>query len=161
MARELDRLIDLELVRQELESFAIGGPDEEMVRARLEELRRGYAEIGGLPVLLRRLGMQESELASYLRLQTMILKFIGFRFRPFVSVSESEVEAYYAQRLSPELSKSGVQAPPLAELREKIRQLLTEEKINAAMDEWVKNTRASTRIEVFWPQETPVKEAKP
>ena len=149
MEQELERLIDLEIIRQELENFAIGKADETYVQGRLDELRRAYAEIGGLPVLLRRLGMQESELVSYLKLQALILKFINLRFRPFVSVSEAEVQAYYDDKLVPGLRKGGAWIPPVAQVANQIRGVLIEEKINQSMDEWIKNARSTSRIDYF------------
>lgn len=149
MEQELERLIDLEIIRQELENFAIGKADETYVQGRLDELRRAYAEIGGLPVLLRRLGMQESELDSYLKLQALILKFINLRFRPFVSVSEAEVQAYYDDKLVPGLRKGGAWIPPVAQVANQIRGVLIEEKINQSMDEWIKNARSTSRIDYF------------
>jgi hypothetical protein len=149
MEQELERLIDLEIIRQELENFAIGQADEKYVQGRLDELHKAYAEIGGLPVLLRRLGMQESELVSYLRLQALILKFINLRFRPFVSVSEVEVQSYYDDKLVPGLRKSGAWVPPVVQVANQIRGVLIEEKINQSMDEWIKNARSTSRIDYF------------
>jgi hypothetical protein len=149
MAQEVERLIDLEIIRQELENFAIGKADETYVQGRLDELRRAYAEIGGLPALLRRLGMQESELVSYLRLQALIVKFINLRFRPFVSVTETEVQAYYDEKLVPGLRKSGAWVPPVAQVANQIRGVLVEEKINQSMDQWIRNARSTSRIDYF------------
>lgn len=149
LRQEVERLIDLELFRQELERFSVAAAEEGQVRARLDELRRGYAEIGGLPVLLRRLGLQESELTDYLQLQALVLKFIGLRFRPFVSVSDDEVESYYRDVLVAELLKTASAPPPLSEVAEQIRGLLTEDKVNEAMEEWIRSIRGGARIQLF------------
>src|SRR5881398_685909 len=53
---ELNRLIDLELMRQELTNFAAIKADESEIEPRMQDLRNKYAEIGGLPALLRDLG---------------------------------------------------------------------------------------------------------
>jgi hypothetical protein len=147
--QELERLVDQELLRQELESFGVQEGEEGYVQANLEELRKGYAEIGGLPVLMRRLGLQESELIAYLRSQARIMKFINLRFSPFVSVSDAEVQSYYAGKFVPELRAAGSQVPALPEVEEKIRRVLTEEKVNASLDEWFENARKGSRIEYF------------
>jgi hypothetical protein len=147
--QELERLVDQELLRQELESFGVREGEEGYVQANLEDLRKGYAEIGGLAMLLRRLGLQESELIAYLRLQARILKFINLRFSPFVSVSDVEVQSYYSGKLVPGLGAAGSPIPPLPVVEEKIRRILTEEKVNASLDEWFKNARNGSRIEYF------------
>ena len=148
-AEELDRLIDIELIRQELESFPLEPRDESGTEARLAELRQGYAEIGGLPMLLLRLGLEESELREYIRLQAVTLRFINLRFRPFVSVTPEEVRSYYEAEVVPRLRQEGTSIPPLPEISSRIEEVLTEEKVNESMERWILNIRRHTRIEFF------------
>jgi len=146
---ELDRLIDLELMRQELKNFQLAPDDESKIESRLHSLRDYYAQQGGLPALLQRLGLQESELISYLRLQSSILKFVDFRFRPFVSVSEEEIQKYYGGRLREQLQKSGIELPPLAQVSARIEEILREEKMNAMLGNWITEIRRNSKIEYF------------
>ncbi len=146
---EVERLVDLELMRQELKSFSMTQEDETKVDARLQSLRDAYAGKGGLPKLLQRLGLQESELVSYLQLESSIMKFVDFRFRPFVQVSEEEVKAYYQTRLTPQLEKARVALPPLVQISARIEEILREEKINAVLEQWMKDVRRHSRIEYF------------
>ena len=88
---EIERLIDQELMRQELKNFSVTDEEEGKVEARMQSLRDAYAAKGGLSALLRRIGLQESELISYIRLESSIMKFVDFRFRPFISVSAEEI----------------------------------------------------------------------
>ena len=146
---EVERLVDLELMRQELKSFSMTQEDETKVEARLQSLRDAYAGKGGLPQLLQRLGLQESELVSYLQLESSITKFVDFRFRPFVHVSEEEIKAYYRTRLTPQLEKAKVALPPLTQISTRIEEILREEKINAVLEQWIKDVRRNSRIEYF------------
>jgi len=146
---ELDRLIDLELMRQELKNFRLAQDDESRIESRLQSLRDYYAQQGGLPALLQRLGLQESELVSYLRLQSSILKFVDFRFRPFVSVSADEIQKYYEGRLREQLKKSGLELPPLTQVSARIEEILREEKMNAMLESWITEVRRNSRIEYF------------
>jgi hypothetical protein len=146
---EVERLIDLALLREELENFASAPAEHSKVELQLEELRLAYAEIGGLSYLLRRLGLQEAELRTYLALQASILKFVDLRFRPFVSVTEDEVKAYYQERLIPSLQRERTPIPALAEVGSRIEKLLREEKVNAALEAWIQEIRRHSRIERF------------
>jgi len=146
---EIDRLIDLELMRQELETFSMAPKDQSKTQTRIQELKNAYAEIGGLPRLLHGLGLQESELLDYLHLQDSILGFIDFRFRPFASVSEQEVQEYYKEKLVPPLRQAGAVVPPLAEVSGKIEEILKEEKVNASMNQWIQDIRRHARVEYF------------
>ncbi len=117
---EIHSLIDRELIRQEMENFPIGQADENSiqtyVQTRMDALKSAYAEIGGLPGLLRDLGVQENELVSYLRLRALMERFMNLRFRPFVNAADPD------------------------EL---------EQKVNAAMDQWIEDIRNHSRIEIF------------
>ena len=148
-ANEIARLVDLELMRQELKNFSLTHEDEGKIEARVQLLRESYASKGGLPALLRQLGLQESELISYLRLEFSILKFVDFRFRPFINVSGDEIKAYYDEKLTPQLRKSQIELPALGQVSAKIEEILREEKINAALEQWVSEIKRNSRIEYF------------
>ncbi len=148
-AEEIERLVDLELMRQELQNFSMTQEDESRVQARLQSLRNTYAEKGGLPLLLKQLGLQESELVTYLRLESSIMRFVDFRFRPFAGVSETEIKNYYDSRLTPQLQKAKLALPPLPQVSVRIEEILREEKINAVLDQWIKEIRRVSRIEYF------------
>ncbi len=155
---EIDRLVDQELLREELMNFgraqgASGAGaaegDETDVRRRLESLRDRYAGQGGISAVLERFGLQESDLLAHLRRQSAILAFVNFRFRPFAAVSDDDIKAYYQGRLAEQFRKSGLQLPPLAQIAGKVEEILREEKINAMLDQWIGDIRRSSRIEYF------------
>ncbi|MBZ5498222.1 MAG: hypothetical protein LAP85_17615 [Acidobacteriia bacterium] len=151
--KELDRLINQELIRQEMENFPIGQADRNNLQVEIQDkmtgLKNAYAEIGGLPALLRQLGLQEDELVSYIDLIALTEKFSNLRFGPFVTVSDAEVEAYYGEKLLPVLKKSGLAPPPMAEVAATITDTVKQEKISSAMDQWIENIRNHSHIEIF------------
>ena len=158
---ELQRLIDLELLRQELENFRIAQGDEKGIEDRMEDLVQAYAEIGGLGSLLGRLGLQQVELENYLRLQASILRFVDLRFRPFApDPTTLELETYYRDKLVPKLRESGAPVPSLEEVAASIGSVLKEEKVNAALDQWVSDVRRHSRIEFFRADDVPASEVK-
>jgi hypothetical protein len=148
-AGEINRLIDLELMRQELQNFSMAQEDESGFEARLQSLRDVYAGKGGLSIFLNKLGLQESELVAYLRLQSSIMKFVNFRFRPFVKVSKEEIKAYYDKRLTAQLREANLSLPPLAQVTGRIEEVLKEEKVNAALEQWITEIRRNSQIEYF------------
>lgn len=146
---EIDSLIDLELIRQELENFSLASGDESVLDARVVRLRNRLEEKGGLDRLLERLGLRDSELNSYLKFQISILDFIDYRFSPFAGVSEAEIEAYYKDTYGPQLRESGLELPPLVQVSGKIEEILKAEKINEALDQWLLDARRNAQIEYF------------
>jgi hypothetical protein len=147
--KEIDRLIDLELIRQELRNLRIDMNDDGSIDARVLTLRERYANDGGLSRVLEQFGISESELDAFLKLELSILKFVEFRFRPFVRVRSNDIRSYYNDRLTPQLQDSGSEIPPLEEVSKKIEEILIEEKINNELDQWIENTRRNARIEYF------------
>ena len=146
---EIDSLIDLELIRQELENFSLGSEDAVDLDARVKKLRDRLEEKGGFVRLLDQLGLQESELNSYLKFQLSILDFVEYRFSPFAEVSEAEIEAYYNDTFGPQLLEPGGETPPLAEVSGRIEEILEAENINEALEQWLMETRSNARIEYF------------
>jgi peptidyl-prolyl cis-trans isomerase SurA len=146
---EIEKLIDQELMQQEFKNFSMTEVEEGKIAARLQSLQEAFAAKGGLSALLQRTGLRESELIAYVRLEFSILKFVDFRFRPFVSVSEADIKAYYETRLIPQLRESKIETPSLDQISAKIEIILREEKINAVLDQWMKEIRRSSRIEYF------------
>jgi hypothetical protein len=146
---EIDRLIDLELISQEMKSLRVEMVDESAIEAKVRQLRDRYAASGGLAAQLEKLGISETELYDFLKLEALTMRFVDFRFRPFVRVSKEEIESYYRGKLQQQLRESGLEIPPLSEVSEKIETILTEEKINAELEHWIENARSSAKIEYF------------
>ena len=149
LREELSRLVDLDLIRQELENFPLAVDDQSGIDAQIADLGQAYAEIGGLDTILVRLGLQENELESYIRLQASIKRFVILRFNPFVNVSESDISDYYRDKLIPRLKQLGAEIPPLAEVSKSIEELLKASGVNAALENWIKDLRSHSKVEFF------------
>jgi hypothetical protein len=81
----------------------------------------------------------EEQIHRLARRQAAILKYVGFRFRPQVRVSDEAVrEAYDAG--GPEAAASFAEAAP------KIRARLVEEDLSRRIEEWVKELRKAAQI---------------
>jgi len=159
---DLDLLIDQELIRQEMENYPVPESQvETAVKDKIDALRNSYAEIGGLPALLNRLGFDAMELTKKVRLIVLTEKFIGLRFGPFVTVAPKEVEDYFREKLLPDLKRKGFAAPPLVEVAPQIEALLKEVKKNAAAEQWLRNIKRNSRIEYFGGAAPPAEKKRP
>ncbi len=147
---ELDQLISQELIRQEMDVYAVSQVQiDEAVKAKIADLRQSYAEIGGLPALLRQLGLEPAELDHRVRTIVLAENFANLRFGPFISVSSEEVESYYRLKLLPELKAKKIPIPPLTEVATMIEALLRENKKDEAFSQWMDNIKSNSRIEYF------------
>jgi peptidyl-prolyl cis-trans isomerase SurA len=143
-----ERLIDQELIRQELLNRDYGEPSEEDVAAYLDRLRRD--RFGGseprFRAALTQYRLSEEQLRKHLRWQLTVLRFIDRRFRPGVLVTDEDVSAYYQQHRA-ELQKAFPKNSSLEAVEPGIRETLAGERVNQFFDAWLEQKRKATRIE--------------
>ncbi|HUI41789.1 MAG TPA: SurA N-terminal domain-containing protein [Terriglobia bacterium] len=146
-----DRLIDRLLLEHEVELDGIKvSPDDSAVDQRLEEVRKKFSSPAAYGAGLQALGLSEDGLRRILAAQEQILRLIDERWRPLATVEAAEVESYYRDTLVPDLARQGgQQAPPLAEVESRIREILVQKKIDALLDEWLKQARTERGARVF------------
>jgi hypothetical protein len=101
---------------------------------------------------LEKYGVSEENLRAHLLWQLTLLRFIDIRFRPGIQITDQDIKQYFDQKL-PELEK---QAGPekkirLDDLRDKILEALTDERVDQQLNDWLAETRRHMRIE-FHPE---------
>ncbi len=121
---------------------------EKAAAARLNELRKQFARPGEFPRVLSELGMSEAEVTARIAQQELMLRLIDQRLRPAASPSEDQVEDYYRSTFVPELKTKNPNAepPPLAEVEDRIREILTEKRINELLDQWIEELKPTSRV---------------
>ena len=152
----LDRLIDQELLREQMASsdFAHATPEE--VADRIATVRNQYPGAGtdsAWQSLLFHYGLTETEFKNRVVLELDVLRLVDARLRPSVQIDSHSIESYYSQELLPQLRQKGAREVPLSEVTPKIRELLTQQKMNQLLSAWLQNLRASSEIrtEAPWP----------
>ena len=154
----LNRLLDQELLRQQMKSYRMAEPSKEEMDARIREIRKqipGAESDSGLRAILGRYGLNESEVNERVGTQAAILRFIDVRLRPSVHVDRRSIESYYNDKLLPELRKKGQTATPLAEVAPQIEELLSQERVDALTNDWLKDLRQQSEIYVEPAASTP------
>jgi SurA N-terminal domain len=145
----LDRLIDQELLREQLHATASSQPEQQQVMQRVQEIRKLYPDCEteqGWQATLRRHGLNQQELESRLAQQFELMRLVDARLRPGVQIDARSIEIYYQETLVPELRKAGARQLPLAEVAPKVREVLTQQKINDLLVSWLRNLRAESQI---------------
>lgn len=146
----LDRLVDQELLHQQIPDndpqYAL---DEQAINTRLQEVR---AQFPGTETdqawrsLLARYNLSEDELKSHVVVQMKILRLIDEHLTSTIQVDDKNIEDYYNQTFLPQLRQKGAKEPTLAEVTPKIRELITQQKLNDALKEWLQNLHDSAAI---------------
>ena len=147
----LDRLIDQELIRQQMKSYRVAEPSAAELLDRMTELRKqlvnGDSQTG-FRALLERYGITEAELRDHLATQLTILRFIDVRLRPSIHVDQRSIETYYNDTLAPQIRNKGEQPAPLADLAPQIEELLLQQRVDALTNDWLKDLRQQSQIRI-------------
>lgn len=145
----LDRLIDQELLREQMHSQDFRHASQQEVEQRIQEIRGLYPEAAtaeGWQGLLNRRGLSADELKQNVIQQLDLMRLVDARLRPNVSVDSKSIESYYNQQLLPQLRQSGGKEVPLAEVTPKIKELLTQQQMNQLLMAWLQNLRSGSEI---------------
>ena len=145
----LDRLIDQELIRQQVQPSDFRAASTEEVDARIRELRKQRPEWvtdEGWIAALSRYGLSESEIRQRVTSEIDELRALDAHFRPGLQIDQRSVEAYYQEKLLPELRAAGAREVTLAEVAPRIKELLAQRKMNDLLIAWLKTLRAESQI---------------
>jgi hypothetical protein len=147
LRRMLDTLIDQRLIAQEaarLPGAEVSAEDIDKHRLVLIESFRG-----GEATFRQRVeavGLTPERIDALIKERIEIERFVEFRFRSFVFVSETEIKRYYDETHVPELRKRGQVPPSLEEVRNFIMDILRAEKINQELDRFITSARQRADI---------------
>ncbi|PYX09367.1 MAG: hypothetical protein DMG88_06890 [Acidobacteria bacterium] len=145
----LDRLIDQELLREQIRSANLQHASPEEVKKRVAEIQKQYPDSyaeGTWQTLLNRCGLTEAALENRIQTDLDLMRLVENRLRPTVSVDAKSIEGYYNQELLPQLRQSGSQDVSLSEVTPKIKELLTQLKMNQLLAQWLQSLRAGSEI---------------
>jgi hypothetical protein len=140
-----DRLIEQELVRRDMDLSRYPMPTQSEVDTLLADTKQ---QIGADRFLtqLPQYGLTEDILREHLRFQLMMLRFIDFRFRPDIQISESDLKEYYAQQIEKWKASHTGTPPSLDQSRPAIQKALTDQRVDYALSAWLEETRKQVKI---------------
>jgi hypothetical protein len=147
----LDRLIDQELLSEQMKSANFQHASEAEAEVRVAEARKQYpgaATAEGWQQLLAGFQFTEKDLIEHVRQQVDLMRLVDAHLRPEVQIDSKSIEAYYRDKFVPQLKQSGAGDVALAEVSGKIRELLTEEKVNELLVSWLQTLRSESKVTV-------------
>jgi len=140
------RLIEQTLVKREMELSRYPLPDPSEALAALKSLQTAYPSPAQYQQVLQQYGITEESLRERLEWQMTLMHFIDFRFRPGIQVPDADMHAYYRQQLAKWQQQGTKPVPTFDDSRESIEQILTEQRIDQAVDKWLSETRGQVPI---------------
>lgn len=141
------RLVEQALVQREIELTRYPAPAPKDADPIFQQIGERLGGTEALAAKLAEYGIREDELRRNLLRQLTVLRFVDYRFRPGISVSEAEIEEYYRNEFVPQSRKNGPAAPPLEDVRDQIEEILIGRRVDEALDKWLASAAAQARIE--------------
>ena len=147
----LERLIDQELIAEQMSASSFVPATAEDIAGRVRELRQtvpAWKTDDGWRAALASYGLTEEDVEERTAVQVNLSRYLDLRFRPEIHIERRAMENYYRQRLLPQMRASGWPDTPFEQMAPKIEQLLSEQRLNELQDQWLRALRLQGDIQV-------------
>ena len=151
--RALRLLIDQRLILQEAEKLPTIVPTPAEVRAARDALAQNFRSQEEFVERLRRVGLTSERLDEIIEQRLKMEKYLDFRFRNFVVISQKEMADYYNDTYVPRFKTRfpGRIVPNLEQSRDEIEKTLVEAKIESDTDAFLDTARERAEIVILSP----------
>jgi hypothetical protein len=152
LRQKLEVMIDQRLIAQEAGRVPAAAITQDEINERRTALIKQFKSEAEFRQRVESVGLTPQRIDDLIREMIAIERFIDFRFRSFVFVTEQDIQRYYDEKLAPEIRKGGQVPPSLDEaveggtVRESINKILKQEKINEEIDTWLSTARQRADI---------------
>ena len=146
--RALRLLIDQRLILQEAEKLPTIVPTPKEVSDARDELARNFPSQIDFQQRLQRVGLTSEKLNEIVEQRLKMEKYLDFRFRNFVVISQKEIADYYRDVYVPRFQtrSPGRIVPSLEQTRAEIEKTLMEAKIESDTDAFLDTARERAEI---------------
>ncbi len=147
----LNRLIDQELLREQMKPSDFPQVSDTELAARVAEIRKqfpGATNAENWQATLLRYHLTKDDLQAHIRQQIELMRLVDARLRPAVEIDPKLIEAYYHEQFVPKLKQKGAVEVPLSEVSGQIREVLTEQKVGELLVSWLHTLRSEGQVSV-------------
>jgi hypothetical protein len=145
------RLVEQALIKREMDISHYPLPELSDAGESLEALKATYSTESEFQNALQASGITADELTLRLWWQLTLLRFIDYRFRPGIQIPTADVQAYYRRQVLEWEQKGTKPIPTLDESRDQIEEILTQQRIDQALEQWMNDTRKQVTIHYLDP----------
>jgi hypothetical protein len=154
--RALESLIEFRLFALEAERLPSAAPSEDEIKEEINDILRGFNN--NTSTLERRLrivgfdSIQDDNFQTMMRRRAEIKKYVNFRFRSFVIITPDEERKYYRDTFTPDFRRRnpGLLLPQFEEVRAKINEILTEQKIEEDITKFIDEAKSRAEIVILF-----------
>lgn len=148
--RVLNGLIEERLRFHEIDRFGFEQVPVDQIEKNVAEIRKRFPSEEAFRQKLRELGLTQQALRQVVARQLMVLTHVEEQLGPRVFVGLDDITAYYNSVLTPEMQKRRQPVPPLDEVRDQIRAVLKEQRLNQELEKWTEELRRAADIQVYF-----------
>lgn len=148
LERALQLVIDQRLIMQEAEKLPSISPTNQEVEAELTALIKQFPSQVEFEQRVRKVGLDAEQLRQIVQRRVRVEKYLQFRFRAFIVISQKEIADYYRDVWVPRLRQRNPSrvVPTVEQARAEIEQTLTEAKIESDMAKFLDAARDRAEI---------------
>jgi len=148
----LDDLVAQRLRFHEIDRFGLEQVPVDQIEKQVAEVRARFKDEATFRQKLREVGLDEAALRQLMARQLEVLTFVDERLGPQVFVSLDDIATYYKTVLTREMQQQHLPVPPLDEVRDKIREVLRQQRLTEEIDHWTEELRRKANIAVYFDQ---------
>jgi len=148
--RALDFLIEERLRFHEVDRFGFAEVPVEVVDEEFGKLEQRLGGAEELAAAIEELGLDEQGVRQVLARQVMVWVYVEERLGARIFVGLDDIREYYDESLVPQLVERGDSVPPVEEVREAIRTLLREQRMNEELERWTMELLQQADIEDYF-----------
>jgi len=147
----IKELADQWIVRGEAAAAAFPEPSKEDVDHAYNELVKQFSSPQEFHDKCAALGLTNAAVRRILKQQLFLSRFVDYRFRPAAQVDQAQIQAYYHNEFAPQLEAKHQAVPPIEEVEDTIREVLTVRAISERAAKWLDETREHLKIDIESP----------
>lgn len=148
------RLIqDQRLILQEAVKLPTIAPTEQEIQKARDELVKQFPSREELEKRMIQVGLTSEKLSEIMEERVHIEKYLDFRFRSFIVISQKDVGEYYRDVYVPRFKQRSPSliVPTVEQARPEIETILTEAKVESDIDSFLDNARDRAEIVILNP----------
>jgi hypothetical protein len=142
-----DRMVMQRLLLLDMRANGFPMPPEEELDATLRASMQGnWGSEDAFEEAAREAALDMMAIRQFLRSALATVRYIDFRFRPAVRISDESLMERYLLRFPEGARENAPPAPPFEEIRDALQNEMIEEMITANIDQWMEDARTQAGV---------------
>jgi hypothetical protein len=147
--RIVDQLVEQRLRFHEIDRFGFQQVPVDDIEAQVAKIRATFPDDASFRKALKDLGMTSQALRQLVARQLMVYTYVDEQLGARVFVSLDDITQYYRNVLTPQMQKSKQPVPALDDVREQIREVVKQQRLNSEIEKWTQELRRKADVAVY------------